>query len=205
MTRAVAAWDAGKAWAYDGATSGTSWLAHRCGLSRSSAAALVRTARRLRSMPSDLGDSVGRRSCRSPKAVLLASAACRSDRTREVFARHEEVLVEHARRLTVDQTALMLQHWLLLADPDRTRSGREGDQLHVSCTFAGATALDGWYDSDDGEVVRAAIAAEYERLWRAEKASGRPDAHPCPTPGRCPCRAPASSRRCGKPAGRRSR
>ncbi len=39
------------------------------------------------------------------KATLLASAAHRSDKTIEVFARDEAVLVDHARRLTVDQTA----------------------------------------------------------------------------------------------------
>ena len=113
--------DARGAWAYDGATSGTAWLAHRCGLSRSSAGTLVRTARRLQTMPATetaLADGT----LSLAKATLLASAACRSDRTREVFARHEEVLVEHARRLTVDQTAQMLQHWLLLADPDLGRA-----------------------------------------------------------------------------------
>jgi len=173
MARAVAVWDARKAWAYDGATSGTAWLAHRCELSRSSAAVMVRTARRLGSMPgTDAALSGGELSL--AKATLLASAAHRSERTREVFARHEAVLVEHARRLTVDQTAQMLQHWLLRADPDLGRGQREGDSLHVSSTFAGATALNGLWTSDDGEVIRAAIEAEHERLWRAEKASGGP-------------------------------
>ena len=85
-----------------------------------------------------------------------------------------QVLVDHARRLTVDQTAQMLQHWLLRADPDGGSGTGEGDRLHVSETFAGATALDGLYTSDDGAVVRAALDAEYERLWRAERASGGP-------------------------------
>ncbi len=172
LARAVAVWDARKVWADDGATSATSWLAYRCGLSRSSAAVLVRAARRLRSMPVTRAASESGALCFA-KAVLLASAAHRSDKTLVVFARDEQLLVDHARRLTVDQTALMLQHWLLRADPDGG-SGPEGDRLHVSSTFGGATELDGHYDSDDGEVVRAAIAAEYERLWRAERASGGP-------------------------------
>ena len=109
------------------------------------------------------------------KATLLASAAHRSDKTIEVFARDEALLVDHARRLTVDQTAQMLRHWLLQADPDREQRERgEGDRLHVSSTFAGTTVLDALYTSEDGEVVRAAIADEYERLWRAERASGGP-------------------------------
>ena len=174
MARAVAVWDARKVWAYDGATSGTAWLAHQCELSRSSAATLVRTARRLESMPTTRAAThtgeIG-----FAKAVLLASAAHRSDKTLEVFAQHEAVLVDHARRLTVDQTAQMLQHWLLKADPDGAGGGAgDGDKLHVSSTFAGTTALDALYTSDDGEVVRAAIAHEYERLWRAERASNGP-------------------------------
>jgi hypothetical protein len=44
----------------------------------------------------------------------------------EVFARDEDLLVAHARRLTVDQTARMLQHWLLAADPDRGRGPGDG-------------------------------------------------------------------------------
>ncbi len=174
MARAVAVWDARQVWAGDGATSGASWLAYRCELSRSSAATLVRTARRLRSMPLTEAALQGG-GLSLEKATLLASAAHRSDKTREVFRAHEAVLVEHARRLTVDQTARMLQHWLLRADPDReSRDRRDGDRLHVSSTFQGTTVLDGLYTSDDGEVVRAAIAAEYERLRRAEKASGGP-------------------------------
>ena len=77
-------------------------------------------------------------------------------------------------RLTVDQTAQMLHHWLLAADPDGGSGTGEGDRLHVSETFAGATAVDGLYTSEDGPIVRAALDAEYERLWRAERASGGP-------------------------------
>jgi hypothetical protein len=174
MAKAVAAWDARKAWAYDGATSGTAWLAHRCELSRSSAAVMVRTARRLCSMPATETALAGGEVSLA-KATLLASAAHRSDRTREVFARHEAVLVEHTQRLTVDQTAQMLQHWLLRADPDReARNRQNGDRLHVSATFEGAIVVDGVYTSEDGAVVKAAVDAEYERLWRAERASGGP-------------------------------
>ena len=174
MARAVAVWDARRVWADDGATSGAAWLAYRCELSRSSAGTLVRTARRLQSMPgTEAALSCGELSL--AKATLLASAAHRSDKTLAVFARDEAVLVEHACRLTVDQTAVMLRHWLLHADPDREQHERgEGDRLHVSSTFDGTTVLDGVYTSEDGAMVKAAVDAEYERLWRAERASGGP-------------------------------
>jgi hypothetical protein len=61
----------------------------------------------------------------------------------------------------------------LQADPDREdRERQEGDRLYASSTLNATAVLDAVYTSDDGEVVRAAIEAEYERLWRAEKASG---------------------------------
>jgi hypothetical protein len=174
MARAVASADTRGVWAYDGATSGAAWLAYRCELSRSSAATLVRTARRLRSMPGTeaalSGDEIS-----LAKATLLASAAHRSVKTIEVFARDEQMLVDHSRRLTVDQTAMMLRHWLFQADPDREQRERgEGDRLHVSSTFDGTTVLDGLYTSEDGAIVKAAVDAEYERLWRAERAAGGP-------------------------------
>ena len=109
------------------------------------------------------------------KAVLLTSAAHRTDKTMTVFAHDEGMLVDHACRLTVDQTAQMLRHWLMAADPDRENRERgEGDRLHVSSTFDGTTVLDGVYASEDGAVIKAAVDAEYERLRRAERASGGP-------------------------------
>src|SRR4029453_2003717 len=153
--------------------SATAWLAYRCELSRSSAAVLVRTARRLGSMPLTRATSESGE-LGFAKAVLLGSAAHCSAKTVEVFARDEDLLVAHARRLTVDQTARMLQHWRLAADPDRGRGPGDSDRLNVSTTFVGATVLDGVYSSEDGEVVKAAVDAECERLWRAERSSGGP-------------------------------
>lgn len=172
MARAVAAWDARMVWANDGATSGTAWLASRCELSRGSAATLVRTARRLRLMPLTEA-AAGRGELGGAKVVLLANAAGRSETAAKAFERDEEMLVTHAHELTVDQTAQFLRHWLLRADPDGGRgdANGDGDRLHVSTTFDGATALDGMYTSEDGAVIKAAVDAEYERLWRAERES----------------------------------
>ena len=83
------------------------------------------------------------------------------------------MLVEHARRLTVDQTAMMLRHWLLQADPDREQRERGvGDRLHVSSTFDGTTVLGGVYTSEDGEVVKAAVDAEVRGSGGPSAASG---------------------------------
>ena len=176
MARAVAAWDARRVWADDGATSATAWLAHRCELSRSSAATLVRTARRSavdavdRGRVPDVASSASRRRC------CLASAAHRSDKTLEVFARDEEMLVDHACRLTVDQTALMLRHWLLRADPDGGRGDarRRRSAARVDRRSTARPRSTACYTSEDGAVIKAAVDAEYERLWRAERASGGP-------------------------------
>ncbi len=162
-------------WDYDGATSGAAWLAYRCELSRSSAATMVRTARRLRSMPGTDAALVERRARASRRRCCSRRPRIAATRPSAVFARDEAMLVEHACRLTVDQTALMLRHWLVQADPDREKRERaEGDRLHVSSTFDGTTVLDGVYTSEDGAVIKTAVDAEYERLRRAERASGGP-------------------------------
>ncbi len=112
----VAAWDARQQWAADGALSPATWLAARCEMSRSSAAVLVRTSRRLRDMPLT-ADAARCGDLGSAKVVLLANAAGRSDATRKAFARDEELLVRHARRLTVDQLNQLLREWLLRVRP----------------------------------------------------------------------------------------
>ena len=154
MARAVAVADTPGRVGIRRATSGAAWLANRCELSRSSAATLVRTARRLRSMPATRG-ALSNGEISFAKATLLASAAHRSDKTIEVFARDEAVLVDHARQLTVDQTARCCGTGCCRPTPTARGEPRRGRQVaRVSSTFAGTTVLDALYTSEDGEVVR---------------------------------------------------
>jgi hypothetical protein len=173
LLETVAAWDARRQWAADGALSAATWLASRCEMSRSSAAVLVRTSRRLRDMP--LTAAAARRGdLGSAKVVLLANAAGRSDATRKAFARDEELLVGHAQKLTVDQLHQLLREWLLRVDAetgnDDADAQHERRRLHLSETFGGMWALDGMFDPADGAELAAALLAEYDALLRAENA-----------------------------------
>ena len=106
MTRAVAAADAREAWAYDGATSGTAWLALPVwaepvvgGHAGAHGATIADDAQR----PTT---ALARwRRCRWRRRRCWRRRPIAAIETIEVFARDEAVLVEHARRLTVDQTA----------------------------------------------------------------------------------------------------
>jgi hypothetical protein len=142
-------------------------------MSRSSAAVLVRTSRRLRDMPLT-ADAARRGSLGSAKVVLLANAAGRSDATRDAFARDEALLVEHAQKLSVDQLHRLLREWLLRVDAetgnDDADRQHERRRLHLSETFGGMWALDGMFDPADGAELAAALLAEYDALLRAENA-----------------------------------
>jgi len=173
LLESVAAWDARQQWAADGSLSAATWLASRCEMSRSSAAVLVRTSRRLRDMPLT-ADRARRGDLGSAKVVLLANAAGRSDATREAFARDEELLVGHAQKLTVDQLHQLLREWLLRVDAetgnDDADRQHERRRLHLSETFGGMWALDGMFEPTDGAELAAALQAEYDALQRAENA-----------------------------------
>jgi Domain of unknown function (DUF222)/HNH endonuclease len=169
----VAAWDARQQWAADGALSPATWLAARCEMSRASAAVLVRTSRRLRDMPLT-ADAARCGELGSAKVVLLANAAGRSDASRKAFARDEELLVRHARRLTVDQVNHLLREWLLRVDAetgnDDADAQHERRRFHLSETFQGMWVLDGTLEPADGAELHAALQAEYDALLRAENA-----------------------------------
>src|SRR4051794_38775473 len=100
----IAAWDRQRAWADDGSATPAARLARDTGLSGQQARERVKVARLLQSsMPAtaaafaELGWS---------KARLLANVI--DERTKEAFAAHEEVLVEEAKRLSVDQLGVLL-------------------------------------------------------------------------------------------------
>jgi hypothetical protein len=93
-TRAVAAFDAGRAWEASGARTASAWLAAQCRLPVESARRRVRLGRALRHLPAAeaawLAGAVGEAQVR-----LLASV--RTPATAECLARDEEMLVGQAR------------------------------------------------------------------------------------------------------------
>jgi len=93
--------------------------------------------------------------------------------SRDLFCRHEALLVAQARNLSARVFPLALAHWRRLADPDGAQAdaGRAflRRRLHVSATWAGMVRLDGDLDPESGMVVLTAIRS------LAEPAALEPD------------------------------
>jgi hypothetical protein len=168
-------WESRAVWAVDGAPNGAAWLGARGRLSRAQAGGMVRTARRLRTMPataSALGD--GRLG--PAKARLLAHAI--NERTEAAFTRDEELLVSQAAALTVDQTATMMRFWAIRADADGadddSMDDHAADGAHLSQTWRGRWRLDANLDTECGAMVASVLGAIGDELHHAAKRAGEP-------------------------------
>ncbi|MCU1455895.1 MAG: endonuclease [Acidimicrobiales bacterium] len=169
----TAAWDARMVWAADGALSGGAWLAHRGEASRAEAQAQVRTARRLTHMPHTTA-ALEAGEIGAAKSRLLASA--RRDELVERFDECEEMLVGHARELTVDQLARLVRHWVMVNERDGGASaetkGRDRAQVQLSRSFDDMWALRGILDPEQGEIIARQLDAVCCELSLADKAAG---------------------------------
>jgi len=132
-TRAVAGFDAGRAWEADGARTASAWMSSRCHVPVASARRRVHLGRALRHMgrveaawlSGDIGEAhVG----------LLAGA--RRPATEACFARDEAMLVGQATELRYHHFARALAYWSHLADPDGTEKSAEA-HLHRGHTKGG--------------------------------------------------------------------
>lgn len=173
--RIAGRWDARRVWEDDGAPNGPVWLAARAGLSGAAARCEMRTARRLGSL-SEVSEASDTGSLCSAKVSLLARAADDKDEAiAKAFSRDEAMLVDHAKRLTVDQTARVLRYWRACADAAAARddAARLHDQrgVHLSRTFGGAWRLDGELEPEAGAIVADALERIGEELYRAEKSA----------------------------------
>ncbi|MFO7591518.1 MAG: DUF222 domain-containing protein, partial [Acidimicrobiia bacterium] len=158
----LAEWEVSGAWAEDGAPSPVAWLVHRASITTHRAAGLVRSARLLRAHERtakalDAGD------VRTEHVDLLARAARHRE---EVFADHEDTLLDAARDLPPESFRHAARHWRALAD-DRlataeARACHEGRRLHCSSTFRGTVLLDGELDADAGATFLAALEAHLD-------------------------------------------
>src|SRR5206468_56768 len=108
----AAEWDRRQAWAADGAYNGRCWLADRCTLSRAEAGAVLRTAKTVASAPrvaAAVADGT------LPVAKAEALTAVVTARTAEQFVKDQEVLLEAAGRLGVDDVRKVARWWQRLA------------------------------------------------------------------------------------------
>ena len=165
---AVAAeWDRRQVWAGDGAYSGRCWLATECTLSRAEAAATPRTARVVASALV-VAQAVADGALPVAKAEVLASVV--TARTAERFVEDQQVLVDEADRLSVDELAKMARWWQRLADQDGSEPAEPDNQLRMTQASDGTVHLRGVLDAEGGAQVRTVLEAIADQLWRAERA-----------------------------------
>jgi hypothetical protein len=160
LLEAVAVWDGRRAWAADGAVDPRAWLTHHTPLTRRDANQLVRTARHLRRHDltrTALADG----DVPVPHVTMLAQAA--SHGRDELYEEHEKELLELAASVTARDFPLVAKRWRALADDTLTTRDAESVHrrrfLHVSSTFGGAVAVNGFLDPESGAILQAGLDA----------------------------------------------
>jgi Domain of unknown function (DUF222) len=168
--RVTGTWDARKVWAEDGSRTAAARLARECGLSPGSAAAELRRARGLRSMPATSA-AMAEGSLSIDQVDLLQRA--NQPEVAERFARDETRLVAHCQRLRFSQARRAIDYWRQLADDegetDRALRLRDGRWCSVARTFHDTVAVQAVLDP----VAGSAFTDELERLERELFAADR--------------------------------
>jgi hypothetical protein len=167
--RAVAAWDADRGWAADGAKNATAWLSMRCRLPRTTAARRLRLGRACRDLP-----AAGQAwlDGRVDSAHVAALARARNERTVGFMARDEVELVGNACSMSFKHFRRVLAYWEQHADPDGVEADaqRQVDArcLNLDRTFAEAWLLSGLLDPVRGSVVNNMLQAIEHELFLAD-------------------------------------
>lgn len=112
-------------WALDGAVSPVSWLAHRTGMARNDAAALVKMARLVAGTPRLL-EVLADGSLPVAKLWLLALVAIPA--RRRLWDRDADMLIDVALSLDLDDLKIATRRWASLADDELDRG--EPDDLY---------------------------------------------------------------------------
>jgi hypothetical protein len=168
IAEAVGEFDAAGLWDLDAATSMTAWLRQYTGMTSRAAAAMVQTARRLRSLPVT---AEAWRSGRLTGGQVQAIAANVPNGLVRVFAEQEAELVPLLARLSVADTAVAMRHWrataLAALDGEGAPPECSGSALYLSRTLDGRRELQGSFDGELGGLVDAAL-----RLAATDDAEG---------------------------------
>ena len=173
-TRAVAGFDAGRAWEADGARTASAWISSRCHVPVALARRRVHLGRALRHMgrveAAWLSGDIG-----EPHVGLFVGA--RRPATEACFARDEAMLVGQATELRYHHFARALAYWSQLADPDGTEKSAEAQHsaryLRMSQTFGGSWALDGLFDPIDGSIIAAVLGKIEDELFDKDWAEAK--------------------------------
>ena len=148
--------DAAGLYENDAAVSMSGWLQTHAGMTKHTAYAVARTARRLRLLPVTRAAWESGALSEGQVQVILANV---TDRLAARFAECETGLVPLLARCTVVETVHAMKEWRRRAEAELDEIEREepASTAHVSKTLDGRVETSGSYDADDGSVIRAAL------------------------------------------------
>ncbi|MGI8682504.1 MAG: DUF222 domain-containing protein [Mycobacteriales bacterium] len=158
--RRLAAFDARRAAAADGALSTAAWLRSACRLAPGAARERVVVARELAELPTTAAElAAGDISYRHAALIATATAELPEADTGPA----ESILLTAARRMNPATLAKLTTRLRYVLDPDgarrRAQDVYEGRRLFVSPVLDGRFALDGSLDPEGGATVLAALTA----------------------------------------------
>jgi len=104
------------------------------------------------------------------KAEVLASVV--TSRTQEAFVRDQQILLDAASRLAVDEVRKAVRWWQRLADQDGAEPKEPESQLRCTVADDGTTHLAGNLGVEGGAVFRSVLSQIADQLWRARRAGG---------------------------------
>ena len=182
LIRAVGDWDAAGAWAQETALGPVSWLAWKGAMPRSAAHKLLRTARLAR-QHERTGAALAAGEITVPHVEALAAVA---HRRAELYAEHEETLVEAARTVEVVDFARATRRWAALADDELARTDAafafERRGITLSPT-TGGSVVSGFLDPEASchrlGRARGVTAAGRRATTRARSRSATPTGSCC--------------------------
>jgi hypothetical protein len=151
-------WQARRAWAEDGSFSAAAWLTANTAMTRATAVKVCASARLVHANEQtakalEVGDVT------VAHVEVLASAVRRRE---ELYAEHEDTLLNAAGALSPDDLVTVARRWRSLADDQlaalHATSSHEHRYLHVSPTFGGGR-IDGFLDPVATATLIAALDA----------------------------------------------
>jgi hypothetical protein len=164
--------------AAEGAVSVASWLRDRAGMTGAAAAALARTAQRLRSLPVTRGAWAEGSLSGGQVAAVVANV---SERCVPLFAEQEHEVVPWLAPLSTRQTACAMRHWRARAEAvlDGAVPTEAERSVHLSRALDGRFELSGSLDVEGGETVAAALRLaavdDFERVPALKRADALVD------------------------------
>ena len=147
-------------WAVEGYPSMVAWVCDYGRRSRGEANRLVKTARRLRSLPATAVAFADGTLSYSHIGAIMANV---DDQTVALFAENEQQLVALIADLTVAQSAHVMSTWAARAKAaigdDGSEPPSERDHLHFSQLLDNSWKLDGALEGEQAEIVKAGLDA----------------------------------------------